>query len=84
MSRKAVWNEMLEAQFISIPERQFCATTRHSIARYVQKHSKQDDLPPGHARWCIFQVCFVFSLFLIMRVVTLVFLLEQQACSRSP
>ncbi|CAE7746562.1 efbA, partial [Symbiodinium pilosum] len=41
---KAVWNEMLEAQFISIPERQFCATTRHSIARYVQKHSKQDDL----------------------------------------
>ena len=41
---KAVWAEMLEAQLISLPARQFCTTTRHGIARYTQKPAKPDDL----------------------------------------
>ncbi|CAE6909356.1 HYDIN [Symbiodinium natans] len=44
---KAVWAEMLETKLISVPQRQFCATSRHSsygIARYTPKAGKPEDL----------------------------------------
>lgn len=40
---KAVWNEMLSAGVIRLPELHFCPTNRHGIARYARQASKACD-----------------------------------------